>query len=932
MIHKNEIVIRYSKQIDKENKYLSGYSKSLTGKSMSYHCFHSEASQALLARVKTNENRISWMTDEIPVGQGNECTFVWIAAVCRSKSRSHKFDLYINGEYSLTLRTILLGDKSQFPIVGQHGVKLNFQTMMIDQFDDEFGWMFLTIEKDKYKEGTPLTMEWIGAEAGNQDWLMVFEYELKSKPRLRCEPVLLQHKGTIVQELTIQFDHLSSDTDIVITSALDSQTGKLSQMGMNKFQIPIPAVSKPTELIITTITDTPSEEKILIHPVSPRSVHVLSFSHNDIGYTELQEVVLRKQCNNIDDSLELIKKTLNNPGESQFRWNLEVIWALEEWWNQASKESKIRFTGAVKSGHIGLNALYTNPLTGLANEVELAHQLYYALWFQKETGLKIQTSAVTDIPGFVWGLVTALDDAGVKYFSIAPNSGDRVGHIYEGLGDKPFYWLSQDGSKRVLTWVAGAGYSMFHRERLSGNGIRKLLDYLSKIQDKHYPFDMVILPYTIGGDNGGPDNELPAFVKEWNERYDSPRIVISTHQHFFETFENKYGKTLPTLKGDMTPYWEDGAFSTAAETALNRHASTRLMQVEALAQEFGRYNQFSERIKETWKNIVLYDEHTWGAWNSVSEPEDPKVKQQWETKRQFAVRADEQSRLLLSEILHERTMSLDSNEQRVIDIRDNICTFQDTKIEPRLENKRFKLEIDEQGGYIKSLWVKSVNAELVDACKGLGLGHFLYVRGTDSSITSSLQNVRLISKQSGPIFDMLQIQADAPGCSEFFFKVRLHHQEDKLDLHFKINKQAVREKEGMHIAFPFLLPGGILRYNVANSIVVPEKDQLPGSNKNFFTALDYVDVSNDEIGITCALIDSPLFEMGSLNAEKPWLKSIEPSTTFFSYVLNNYWHTNYKADQEGWIEFRYALLFHKEFDAEVAFHFARSTRSLLSCS
>jgi alpha-mannosidase len=38
-----------------------------------------------------------------------------------------------------------------------------------------------------------------------------------------------------------------------------------------------------------------------------------------------------------------------------------------------------------------------------------------------------------------------------------------------------------------------------------------------------------------------------------------------------------------------------------------------------------------------------------------------------------------------------------------------------------------------------------------------------------------------------------------------------------------------------------------------------------------------------------------------------WLRHLDPSGLVFSYVMNNYWETNYKADQEGEVEFRYAL-------------------------
>ncbi|HSA96900.1 MAG TPA: hypothetical protein VLJ16_12680, partial [Acidobacteriota bacterium] len=49
-----------------------------------------------------------------------------------------------------------------------------------------------------------------------------------------------------------------------------------------------------------------------------------------------------------------------------------------------------------------------------------------------------------------------------------------------------------------------------------------------------------------------------------------------------------------------------------------------------------------------------------------------------------------------------------------------------------------------------------------------------------------------------------------------------------------------------------------------------------------------------------------------------WLRKIEPSTTLFSYVMNNYWHTNYKADQEGPVTLRYAVSPHLGSDPAVA--------------
>jgi hypothetical protein len=80
-----------------------------------------------------------------------------------------------------------------------------------------------------------------------------------------------------------------------------------------------------------------------------------------------------------------------------------------------------------------------------------------------------------------------------------------------------------------------------------------------------------------------------------------------------------------------------------------------------------------------------------------------------------------------------------------------------------------------------------------------------------------------------------------------------------------------------------------------------------------------VDISNEDIGVTWATVDAPLVEVGAITAETPWIRSLAPAQTIYSYVMNNYWHTNYKADQEGPTLFRYAIRPHGPY-VEVAAH------------
>ena len=49
-----------------------------------------------------------------------------------------------------------------------------------------------------------------------------------------------------------------------------------------------------------------------------------------------------------------------------------------------------------------------------------------------------------------------------------------------------------------------------------------------------------------------------------------------------------------------------------------------------------------------WRNVLLYSEHTWGAHNSISQPDLAFVRDQWKVKQAFALDADKESRQLLA--------------------------------------------------------------------------------------------------------------------------------------------------------------------------------------------------------------------------------------------------------------------------------------------
>jgi alpha-mannosidase len=137
-------------------------------------------------------------------------------------------------------------------------------------------------------------------------------------------------------------------------------------------------------------------------------------------------------------------------------------------------------------------------------------------------------------------------------------------------------------------------------------------------------------------------------------------------------------------------------------------------------------------------------------------------------------------------------------------------------------------------------------------------------------------------------------------------------------------------KESVQFGFPFAVENGQIHIDVPFAVMRPESDQLPGSCKNWLPVGRWIDVANAEYGVTCATLDAPLVEIGSISATmlgsqthpEIWRKHIEPTQTFYSWVMNNHWGTNYRAYQEGPVEFRYALRPHSGYDPASASRFA----------
>ena len=192
-----------------------------------------------------------------------------------------------------------------------------------------------------------------------------------------------------------------------------------------------------------------SPQSFPIKPQRKLTVYILPHSHTDIGYTEIQTDIEEKQVNNLLQGIAYARRTADYPEGARFVWNVEVLWAADLYLQRLSRPSARDFLEAVKRGpgraerHVFERADRPLPPGGAGAPVPLRDAAR-----PSRRGVPIDSAMISDVPGYTWGTVTAMAQAGIKYFSAAPNYFDRIGDILVKWENKPFWWVGPVGKEQ----------------------------------------------------------------------------------------------------------------------------------------------------------------------------------------------------------------------------------------------------------------------------------------------------------------------------------------------------------------------------------------------------------------------------------------------------------------------------------------------------
>jgi hypothetical protein len=237
-----------------------------------------------------------------------------------------------------------------------------------------------------------------------------------------------------------------------------------------------------------------------------------------------------------------------------------------------------------------------------------------------------------------------------------------------------------------------------------------------------------------------------------------------------------------------------------------------------------------------------------------------------------------------------------------------------------LENKWYKIITDPLKGTIISWFDKELSLELIDPKSEYKMGEFILEqlgnrsqmesRKLDDFIRSPLDTVWFDSMTKGEIWNSIKFYGESATSEKpkgFMFEIRLYNTEKRLDLSCSIIKKSIVAPQSFYIAFPFSLKDGKHYTEVQGGVIETGKDQIKGSSNDWYTVQDFTSIRNEGAQLVIGCPEMPLMQFGAINTGRYTAGAIPQSTNLFSWPMNNYWVTNFNAEQRGGHSWTYYL-------------------------
>lgn len=743
-----------------------------------------------------------------------------------------------------------------------------------------------------------------------------------------------------------------------------------------------------------------------------KEIWCMPHSHLDIGYTHPQPMLMELQVDYLEQALDLCDRTRDYPEGARFCWTVEANYILRKWLQTADPGKLERLIAAIKRGQICVAALpfHTTPC---ANANEMVHMLSGLDALRKLLDYDLTIAINHDVNGQPWTLSQMLLDSGIDFYLTGINI--HFGGIPMPR-PAPFLWETADG-RRLQSYV-GEHYSLFsqflytheHSTARMHEGAMEYADWLeSKGYDKDYAFLTATNPPLY--DNNSPDAELPDLIRRYNEEGHEIKLRLVTAQDLRDRVLSDRTAQMPVYRGDWTDYWNFGAGSTARETRVSRLAKNALQQSEVIDCFSMDQSAHHQRVAEAcYDSALVFEEHTWGASQSVTQPDCPETYSQLTHKIKKAYEAADLAGYLLGSSVEKlagnghqsnslggitvtntsafaQTVELTVPESFLEPVRQlaalrmkgyvpyiepwentrslGLVTLPPftTKTIPfgslkenkwaqspitveadKIETPYYRVILDPETGAVRQIVDRKRNKELLDETRGYSLFEpvresvdgeknpacraTLFPRNVELGNRSISQwNHDWKSKREKALrLAAPKVESDGckltltyklrlPGMGDMEQKIVFYAYQPKIHMRVSFCKEAVYEPESLYFAVPLRMKAGWqCSYDTAGGFVKLDEEQIGTVCRDWITVDTGVSVFDDDSCVTMACPDAPLVQVGDFGfgrESRSIARNEDP--LLLAWTMNNYWDTNFCANQSGQMTFAYDLIWHTHF-------------------
>ena len=1007
---------------ENQETFISGFAQKVAGNEIKYTSGIEGVDQALITRANTGKQIMVWET--APVEYDNKTSFVTFISYIGYDSRKQgtAFNFFVN---DIKKSQINLPDSklNEWSIALDDTSELYFKKHFTDGNNDVFGFLYYKVPAKNLKKGQPLKIEITGTNAKELTWFMVFKKNLSEGINVFGLPSIIKKNGKRYQSVLVEINYLKQPAKAqLLVDGVAFKEIEL-QPGSQSVEILYPEINQEKKIEVQVVNEQITlRSSTTLKPIRKWNINFVQHSHTDIGYTRTQMEILAEHLRYIDYALDYCDATDHYPEASKFRWTCEASWAVDEYLNSRPKSQIDRLKQRVKEGRIEVTGMYFN-FNELPDEQTLAASLA-PIKNITEKGIPVTSAMQNDVNGIGWCMNDYYNTLDVKYLNMGTH-----GHKALISFDTPlaFWWVSPSGKKmlafRAEHYMIGNTAFGVHLKDFK-NFEKTLLRYLIKLDERKYPYDRVAIQHSgFLTDNSPPSIMASNLIKQWNEKYEWPKIETAVVSDFFKDIENKYADDLVEIKAHWPDWWTDGFASGAREVAAARNAHVEMIASQgglAMAKLLGAKMPagIRERIFEANKALLFYGEHTFGAAESISDPFGKASMEQREIKESYAWEAYRRSKMLNEEALgllndyigkesepslivyntlnwnRDGLITLFIDNQQIpigmnMELIDelgnkypaqilkpwhggsywsvwvnNIPSFGYKKFTLKIydgnvkhqdshssneshshtnsliytedgnnisfDNDWYSITLDKRKGVIKQIYDKELRKTLIDESSKYNLGEFILEKlGGREQLQSQmlpngsrfghltdysrkpLDSVWLSEIKEGSIWDTFQFKGKTETAYEaddaYTFEVRIYKTTKRIDLAYALKKKPIVNPESFYIAFPFELNNGKIHLEVAGGIMQAGVDQIPGSANDWNSVQNFANIKNDNEQIVLVSHEAPIMQFGNINTGRFEYKAVPDDTHIYSWPMNNYWTTNFNADQRGMYTWTYNL-------------------------